>query len=337
MKFHRRSVVRVGALLSVLAGGLWVASPSQAFDPPATIATISAGELSIWTRESGSVDVHLPLPVYRSDLTAAGDLVAVTTGIQVTDHLEGVIGQLQVIDTSSLVSVMSTNFNEAILTDVSISPDGKFVAFVKDYTELWLLDVALGQARKLTDAPTLAPATMGSVVMSPTFASDSRSIYVVVVEKTFAGGEDDKLDNIWKVSLLGTATKYTNLTEGSGLNDWLIVRQPIAMPNGNVMYSTATSGTVQPDTTDPSPFYAVSISDPNGNLKTLSQVPPMTMALDIGDDEIFFFKFDNYTYKWDLVVMGVPAPSEASWTTWCEAGCETLMEDVDWASVATGA
>lgn len=358
MKGH--GLIRHAAIAMALSVGvsvLVVSPPTAADEGPAAVVTVDDGLLSLWRHDTGAVRLTLPAPVFQADLDAEGDRLAVATGVPVMDRLGGVTGQVAALDVASdsgqVETLATTQFSGAIITHVAMSSDGSKIAFVKDYSELWWMrvpEVSTNQTVpvRMTDAETLAPGG-GNLLFQPTFSADGLSVYVGAVEKNFAGGEDDKLDNIWQVTMGGQATKVTQLAEGPAEHDWLIVRDPIALEDGSIMYTTLESGTAEQVVNGYDPYTAEFLVDPPcrntltpgssvceapdfSGRRLLAELPTMTTVVAAGPTQTFFLSYDRESAQFDLVAMNTSLIS--GWTGWCEPACETLASDIDVADVA---
>lgn len=318
----------VVALLAVLLMSSLMSPAVPAATWPSTVATVSGGGLTISTPEGGRTQVPLPGKVGALDLTPDGRTAVVAAGSGVEGPLGGVTGEIIVLQTDDLTK--TARLSEAgPITHVTISSDGRHVAYVKDYSELWVFDVEVGVSRPLTSARLLAPGVLGSVLFDPVFERSTAepSVIVGVVEKTFSG-EDDKLDNLWRVPLTGTPTKLTSLVEGPGEEDWQVLRSPATLSDGATVYTTGSSTSNVP----PESWTASSVGA-DGTSETLGPVPPMTYVLGIDGSKMAALVWDKTNGLFDLYVQTLPPGG--TWTEWCENGCEVLREDVQAAAVAS--
>jgi hypothetical protein len=296
------------------------------------MVTVSGGDVTVWNAVRGDgtvsdVSVSLPTSIYSAATDPDGELLAVTTGLLHEEGIDGVLGQVVVINLNDLSTVVTTDFTGAYLTHVAFSPNAKTVSFVKDLTELWILDLTTGQQTKIADSQSLTP-NPGSMIIDPAFSSSGLYVYFGLKEKGFEGGEDDKLDNVWKVSLAGIATRLSSHVEGPNAEDWLVIRRPVPRADDSVAYTISESGAI--DGSEPEETWVALLREQG--VEPLGPVPNSTVALSSNwTDTIAFAHYDEQSDKLDVYVM--PLPENGTWTTWCETGCEVIHEDVDYVSV----
>jgi hypothetical protein len=309
----------MAALLAAILMSSFMSPAVPATSWPTTIATVSsAGGLTLWTPEGGRTQVPLPKAVNALDLTPDGRVIAVATGSRVEGPLGGVLGEILVLQTDDLLKTAKLSETGPI-THVAISSDAGHVAYVKNFSELWVFDVELGVTRLLTSTHLLAPGVLGSVFFDPVFEKNSAdpSVIVGVVEKTFLG-EDDKLDNLWRVPLTGTATKVTSLVEGPGEEDWHVLRRPATLSDGATVYTTGSStSNIPPDT-----WTATAVGS-DGVTRSLGPVPPMTLILGMEESKMVALVWDGSNGLFDLYAKTLP--SGGTWSEWCENGCFELI------------
>ena len=316
-----------GLILSKAANGQAVGG--------APMVVVSAGEVHVWSPEGGLSAVGLPNPTYAADIDPMGELLAVTTGLPIHEQMEGVIGQVVVLDpTAPTRPLISTAFHNAALTGITFSPDGSRVAFIKDYREVWELNLVSRDLEELFDVGTFVHEP-GGVVFDPVYALDGSALYAGVVEKSFEGGEDDKLDNLYYIarSEWDSDGAVTSFSEGPNYEDWQILRRPVTLSDGSVIVTTIRSGTAE----EPEPSWTISLledstpgdeGDETLSDVELGAVPSMTLAVGETDNELLFLSYDHGSNNYDLRSMAIE-DLEGGWTNWCESGCSTLISGID--------
>lgn len=184
--------------------------------------------------------------VGRAAIAPDGRLVAMTVGRAVAGGPEGVTGDVVVAESLTGATVLRTRFDDPHLGGIAWGP-GDRVAFVKDWYELWLIEVATGRARKLADGRAFGASASGvpvsgagGLLFDPAFAPDGSAVTVGRVEETFHG-EDDALDDLWTVDLAGRATRLTSLRRPAGRDAWRIVRSPVPLKDGRTLFTLASS------------------------------------------------------------------------------------------------
>lgn len=310
-------VTAVAALGAVSIGAVVVgAGPRYGLN----VVTVDDGDARISGPEI-EAEISLSRRVRAAAVSPGGDMVALASGRPIRVAMGGVRGDLTVVDVTSGETLLTTGFGDAILTGVAYAPRGNRIAFVKDYEELWLLDVTTERLRRLVDVT--KPPMRGAVVFDPAFSPSGKSVFVGVVEDTFHG-EDDKLDNLWKVMLDGSVHRLTDQDAPSGPRS-KVLRGPVPRPGGSALVTLG----------DPAArMWRAAVVTPDGRLKEVGPVPPLTSAVGATEDGILFMSpsaegsaFDLYLHEADV--------SSPSWQSWCEDGCELIRSNVDYAGVQT--
>lgn len=317
-RFH--PMVVPAAMLVVVACVSMVAESANT-STMRTTASVVRGKLEI-SGPAGTVDLRTRQPVGAVSLTPDGDKVAFASGEPIQEAGGGVAGQVAVADSSDGRLLARTNLGRGIVTGVNLSRDGRRVAFVKDYQELWVMKADGTSLRKIADAGALAPVP-GSTLFDPAFTPNGEAIYFGVVEQTFFG-EDDKLDNIWKSSLDGEASRVTHFSTPEGPRSWRVVRGPLPLGHGKVLFTTGRS-------TDRT--WEVARVGRSGKTTSLGPVPSMTKALGVSTREITLETLDNRTGTYDLYTMSLRGGG-VGWGRWCSAGCRTIDRGIDAGAVS---
>jgi hypothetical protein len=196
---------------------------------------------------------------------------------------------------------------------------------VRDYRELWVLNLASNHLRKLADSRIIAPYDAGSILFSPAFSLEGEALYFGVVEETFHG-EDDRLDNLWTVSTSGgSPSRLTALTVPPGSQSWAVLRGPLVLPEGLLIASYGESLL--------NPWEVVAVGE-GGSLDSLGPLPPLTFPVAANGNHLTFLTMNPETTKFSLILMRAPL-GERGWSAWCEDGCEILAEEVDAAAMVT--
>lgn len=311
----------IGAAILVVVAGVTLVSESANTSPVRATASVVDSRLRVSGSE-GRVVLRIKDPVGAVSLTPDGATVAFATGAPVKEASGGVRGQVAVVDSSDGRLLARTKLDRAIVTGVNFSRDGRRVAFVKDYQELWVMGADGTSLRKVADAGALAP-VLGSTLFDPAFSPNGRAIYFGVVEQTFFG-EDDKLDNIWKTSLGGRASRVTHFSASDGPRSWTVVRGPLPLGHGKVLFTIGRST---------EKVWQVARVERGGHTSSLGPVPSMTKALGVGAREITLETLDNRTGDFDLYSMSLEGGS-LGWEEWCSAGCRTIEQGVDSGAVS---
>lgn len=296
---------------------------TQAAEQPfGTIAYVKAGRVMVGP-PGAAKPLPLALPAGDVAISADGDTIAVAVGTPARTQMEGVSGQVQVVDLTGADPVITTELPSGVVTGMAVAADGRTVAFVRDYEELWTLDVDGRRLGKVADADMLAPDEVGAVVFDPTFSPDGASVVFGLVEDTFYG-EDDKLDNLWSVPVgaenASEAHRLTDVAAPVGEQSWSIVRGPVSTPNG-VVFTLATDDV----------WHAAVID--GGALQELGPLPRATVPVAVGSDDILFLSMNMSTQSFNLVTMNIGG-TDGTWDTWCESGCTTIARNVSAASAA---
>ena len=321
MSFRRSSPAVIAVAVLGIVAGVGLMAKSANTSPVRAIASVVDGRLRV-SGDSGVVDLQTSDPVGAVSLTPNGKKVAFATGAPVREATGGVRGQVAVVDTSDGRLLARTELQRATVTGVTFSRDGSRVAFVKDYQELWVMEANGTSLRKVADAGALAPVP-GSTLFDPAFAPDGQAIYFGVVEQTFFG-EDDKLDNIWKASLDGRASRVTSLSASSRPRSWTVVRGPLPLGHGEVLFTMGRST---------EKTWEVARVGPGGHAVTLGPVPSMTRALGVGSREIMLETLDNHTGSYDFYSMSLDG-GRLGWERWCSAGCRTIERGIEAGAVS---
>lgn len=308
------------AMLAFVLGLTFVAAPAST-SPARTTASVVDGKVKVFGM-SGEVELQTALPVGAVALTPDGEELALTTGTLVKEAIGGVRGQVAVVDSSDGNVLAQTEFRRAIVTGVDFSRDGRRVAFVKDYQELWVMEADGTALRKVADAGALAPVP-GSTLFDPAFSPSGQAIYFGLVEQTFFG-EDDKVDNIWRVSIDGRASRVTHLSAPGGLQSWTVVRGPLPLGHGEVLFTTGRST---------ERTWQVARVGPGGRTSALGPVPSMTRAVGVSSREITLETLDNRTAAYDLYSMSLDG-GRLGWKSWCASGCRTIDHGIDSGAVS---
>lgn len=325
-------------LLALPVWGLVLPKGAESATWPTRFVTISSGELSVWSGEGASSRLSLPAPAYAADISDDGKTLVASTGVIIPEDAGGVAGQVIAIDLEGLETFALTAFPDAVITHVALSPGETAVAFVKDYSELWVMDLPAGGVRKILDSKSLS-ANLGSMFFEPAFACDGSSIYVGLVEKNFAGGEDDKLDNIWSVSLDGSSVrKITSFAEGAAEEDWLIVRSPVPLSDGSLHFTVSEYRADMPAAEQENPpWTSYSINPAFGQAPVAAEaLPPISTVIEYGpENKAAALVYDSESASFDLY--SVTLPDNASPPAgWCGAECVLYADDISFASVAEG-
>lgn len=309
-----------GALLASGLGVTFVAESANT-SPARATASVVDGKLRV-SGTTGDVDLQTPQPVGAVALASDGGELALTTGTPIEEAIGGVRGQVAVVDSADGSVLAQTEFDRAVVTGVDFSRDGRRVAFVKDYQELWVMEADGSELRKVADAGALAP-VLGSTLFDPAFSPSGQAVYFGLVEQTFFG-EDDKVDNIWKVSMDGQASRVTHLSAPGGLQSWTVVRGPLPVGHGEVLFTTGRST---------ESLWQVARVGSGGRTTALGPVPSMTKAIGVSSREITFETLDNRTAAYDLYSMSFD-DGRLGWDRWCAAGCRRIYRDVDAGAVS---
>lgn len=323
---QRTRFVFKASLLAVVVGIVGSGALSPASDAASTdfstIAVVRDGRLSVGPpNDLASLD--LPAPAGDVALSATGDRLAVAVGIPIRTYMEGVRGQVHVVDVDTGALLEVTSLAPSVVTGVAIDAAGDRVAFVKDYRELWLFDAATGESTRLADAALLAPQETGGAIFDPAFTASGDAVLFGVVEETFQG-EDDRLDNLWSVGVGGEPSepqRLTSLEAPSSDEGWTIVRNPVAMSDATTLMALATDN-------------VWSVAKITEDVETLGPVPPATVPVAATPDEMLFLSMNMQTLKFNLVVLALPSDGEP-WEHWCELGCTTIARNVSAAAGAT--
>ncbi|CAN5240454.1 hypothetical protein BH20ACT22_BH20ACT22_02870 [soil metagenome] len=309
-----------GALLASGLGVTFVAESANT-SPARATASVVDGKLRV-SGTTGDVDLQTAQPVGAVALASDGGELALTTGTPIEEAIGGVRGQVAVVDSADGSVLAQTEFDRAVVTGVDFSRDGRRVAFVKDYQELWVMEADGSELRKVADAGALAP-VLGSTLFDPAFSPSGQAVYFGLVEQTFFG-EDDKVDNIWKVSMDGEASRVTHLSAPGGLQSWTVVRGPLPVGHGEVLFTTGRST---------ESLWQVARVGSGGRTTALGPVPSMTKAIGVSSREITFETLDNRTAAYDLYSMSFD-DGRLGWDRWCAAGCRTIDRGVDAGAVS---
>ena len=312
-------LIGAGTLVFVISLAL-VPAPGNTFPVRAT-ASVVDGRLKV-SGVTGEVDMQTAEPVGAVAMTPDGKRIALTTGTPIEEAAGGIRGQVAVVDGESGRVLARTEFHRAIVADVAFSRDGLRVGFVKDYEELWVMHADGTSLRKVADAGALAP-VLGSTLFDPAFSPSGQAIYFGLVEQTFFG-EDDKLDNIWKVSMDGRASRVTQFSAPAGPGGWKVVRGPLPVGDGEVLF---TSGGSTKES------WQVGRVGPGGRISALGPVPSMTRAVGISSQEITLETLDNQTASYDLYSMSIDE-GRMGWSRWCSDGCRTIGHGIDAVAVS---
>ncbi|MDQ4124099.1 MAG: hypothetical protein M3134_00670 [Actinomycetota bacterium] len=303
------------------SGALSPASDAASTDF-STIAVVRDGGLSVGPpNDLASLD--LPAPAGDVALSANGDRLAVAVGIPIRTYMEGIRGQVHVLDADTGALVELTSLAPSVITGVAIDAAGDHVAFVKDYRELWLFDAGTGESTQLADTELIAPHVRGGAIFDPAFTAAGDEVLFGVVEETFQG-EDDRLDNLWSVGVggePGEPRRLTSLEAPSSEEGWTIVRNPVGLPDASTLMALATDN-------------VWSVAQVADDVETLGPVPPATVPVAATSDEMLFLSMNMQTLKFNLVVLELPSDGEA-WEHWCELGCTTIARNVSAAAGAT--
>lgn len=286
-----------------------------------TTASVVGGRLEI-SGPAGTVDLRTNQPVGAVSLTPDGDKVAFASGEPVEEAGGGVAGEVAVVDGTDGRLLARTDLQQGIVTGVNLSRDGRRVAFVKNYQELWVMKADGTALKKVADAGALAP-VLGSTLFDPAFTPNGQSIYFGVVEQTFFG-EDDKLDNIWKSSLAGDVSRVTHFSAPKGPRNWRVVRGPLPLGHGKVLFTTGRSA---------EKTWEVARVGRSGKVSAVGPVPSMTKALGVSTGEITLETLDNRTGTYDLYTMSLQGGG-VGWERWCSAGCRTIDRGIDAGAVS---
>lgn len=318
-----KRLISTGSVLMIVVVALLSISPAEiavAVQEKTIIATVRDGRLTIRAADGAEISVNTALPVDSISLSPDGTRAAAVIGTPLT-YGSGAAGQVIVLDLATGVSLFQTGFNEAVLTDVVFSPVGNLVAFIKDYREIWTLNLSTGDLKKLIDVVQLPGAT--GLLYHPAFSLDGLSIVVGLVEETFHG-EDDKLDNLWLVPLSGTPVKLTNFSVPNIEQAWLTVRGPIPLAAGQTLFVVARFAEGRGWAT---------VLDAAGRLRTVGPVPSFTSTIAVTNGRAYFTVFNLQSGKLDLYGMLVDERSPG-WDKWCTLlTCSLLAAGIDDASI----
>ncbi len=321
VSLRRWHVGLVGASMLAFGLGLTYVAESANTSPARATASVVDGKLKV-SGTTGEIDLQTAQPVGAVALTPDGDELALTTGTPVEEAIGGVRGQVAVVDSSDGSVLAQTEFDGAIVTGVSFSRDGRRVAFVKDYQELWVMEADGTELRKVADAGALAP-VLGSTLFDPAFSPSGQAVYFGLVEQTFFG-EDDKVDNIWRVSMDGRASRVTHLSAPGGFQSWTVVRGPLPLGHREVLFTMGRST---------ERTWQVARVGPGGRASALGPVPSMTKAVGVSSGEITLETLDNRTAAYDLYSMSLDG-GRLGWDRWCAAGCRTIDHGIDAGAVS---
>lgn len=319
LRLWHLQLIGAGTLIFIIGISL-LAEPANTFPARATASVVDGG-LKV-SGITGEVDMRTEEPVGAVAMTPDGKEIVLTTGTLVKEAVGGVRGQVAVVDSGNGRVLAKTDFHRAIVTDVAFSRDGLRVAFVKDYQELWVMNADGALLRKVADAGALAPVP-GSTLFDPAFSPSGQAVYFGVVEQTFFG-EDDKLDNIWRVSMKGRASRVTHFSAPSSRQGWKVVRGPLPLGGGEVLFTTGESAREE---------WQVARLGPGGSVLTLGPIPPMTRAVGISSREITLETLDNRTASYDLYSMSVDG-GPLGWDRWCSDGCRTIDRGIEAGAVS---
>ena len=310
-----------GATMLAFGVSVVFVSESASTAPARATASVVDGKLRV-SGARGDVDLQTTQPVGAVALTSDGEKLALATGAPIEEAIGGVKGQVAVVDSSDGSVLARTEFDRAIVTGVDLSRDGRRVAFVKDYQELWVMKSDGSNLRKIADAGALAP-VLGSTLFDPAFSPRGQAVYFGLVEQTFFG-EDDKVDNIWKVFMDGRASRVTHLSAPGGLQSWTVVRGPLPVGHGEVLFTTGSST---------AGAWQIARVGSGGRATALGPVPSMTKAVGVGSREITLETLDNRTGTYDLYSMSLDG-GRLGWDRWCAAGCRTIEHGIDESAVS---
>ncbi|HVE92683.1 MAG TPA: hypothetical protein VNE62_10380 [Actinomycetota bacterium] len=289
------------------------------------IVSVQQGVVALSGPEDG-VRVALPEPAGAADLSPDAKELAVSQGTLAREGPSGVLGELALVDRDTGDVRIRTDFGGAQISGVSYSPVGGLVAFIKDGFELWVMRTDTGQLRQIGDGRSMAPAD--GFLFDPVFDSLGSSVYVGVVQDSW-DGEDDKLDNLWRVSLSGQTTQITHFQpDGQPDGYWLILRRPVPLPDGSVMVNVESYNPLGEHHT-----YVAHIST-SGELTPAGPIPGEAYLVDVAPDRLFYLVFDASSGK-GTVMSSDRTEDKASWEKWCEPACDSLVSGVDNAWVKT--
>lgn len=258
--------------------------------PYSALAYVRGGELTVRTK-TGDTAVRLPQSVGDVALSPDGTLVAVTLGRTEPYGAGGVHGNVALIDWDTGQTLVTTGFTDALVTDVAFSPTGGLVAFVKDYRELWVLEIGSNEVNQMTRTASIAPLELGSAIFDPVFSPDGEEILFGLVERTFFG-EDDKLDNLWSVSLAGKAQPVTTLPVPAGVDAWHILRSPQFAASKPFLIS-AVAG---------SDYWDVVAVTPEGGIRKVGPVPANTLLIGATQQATLFMTENPKTLLFNVVM-----------------------------------
>jgi hypothetical protein len=279
-----------------LAAGLAVALTLSAARAGSADAVAVRGGRALVVGASGRVLRTLvptgalgPGVVGRAAVSPDGERVAMTVGRPLPGGPDGVVGEVVVADARTAAPLLRTRLGEAFLGDVAWGASGR-VAFVKDWYELWTLDPVSGTVRKVADGRAFAPTAGGAAGMlfAPAFAPDG-TIVVARVEETF-DGEDDALDNLWRVDGSGSAERLTDLRRPA--DGWRILRSPVVLADGTVLAVHAA--------TDAGGVWEVA-RVAGGALERLATTAPDTLLAGLRDGKLYALVADPRTGLFRLV------------------------------------
>jgi hypothetical protein len=308
-------------LLGAMLAGMFALAASARTAPSGTFATIVDGDLRV-VGPNGPVTLLTRRPVGAAALPGSSDRVAITSGKPIDSASGGVRGQVSIVDGSDGRVLARTSFPDAILTGITYDRAGERVAFIVDYEALWVMRADGTRLRKIADAGAIAPVE-GSTLFDPAFARDGSSVYIGVVEQTFEG-EDDRLDNIWRISLDGTARPVTRFSVASKDRAWTVVRGPVPLGGGRLAFTIGRSG---------DRLWRAATIDRHREVSVLGPVPVMTRTVAADEHGFVFETLDHHTMSYKLYSMPVDGAA-SRWTRWCATGCEIIESGVDAATAS---
>lgn len=299
-------IFKIAVVMFLLAAGLALAVTFPAARAGAAGAVAVRQGKALVVGASGNVLRTLDSggAVGRAAMSPDGERVAMSVGTPVAGGPDGVTGQIVVADTRTGLSLARTRFEDAHIGGVSAGPAGR-IAFVKDWYELWLLESSSGALRKIADGRSFGPPVSGAggLLFDPAFAPDGASIVVGRVEQTF-DGEDDALDNLWRVRLDGAASPLTSLERPAG--GWRIARAPVVLDARTVLFTTTSSAS----------DWEVSAST-DGAVRSLGRVAADSYFAGIRDGYVFLLAMNSATGRFDLLRSG-------------DGGTTTLLRGLTW-------
>jgi hypothetical protein len=299
--------LKIAAVMFVLAAGLALAVTFPAARAGDADAVAVRDGKALVVAASGRV-LRTFAPggtVGRAAVSPDGDRVAMSVGTALPGGPDGVSGQVVIADSRNGAPLTRTRFRDAHIGGVAWGAGGR-VAFVKDWYELWVLDASSGRLRKLADGRSFGPAAPGAggLLFDPAFSPDGAGVVVGRVEATFEG-EDDGLDNIWRVEGTGKAVRLSSLRRPEG--GWRIARGPAVLVDSTIVFTTASS--------DAADWEIAALSD--GSVRSLGRVAPDSYLAGVRDGDAYLLVMNPTTGTFDVVRSG-------------ERGTATLLRDVTW-------